>query len=458
MRSLAGILAGPLRPRSSRLRLTEGAQSGRLVGAPLRPHSTGRSVWLASRQRLGLGPPLTAGGHVRPGSAPAAGGSYGTGPTRPPLSPAQAGDRPGQSPARSLISGFAADTFSGHPGSTGGHPAGQGALGGWAGNGARAGSSGYASDQLSQPAKAGPSGQLGPQGYFDQSGQPGRPGRTDRTEPQEPGGRGASVGHPDRARSAGHTGRPAAKAVRSAGEPGRGGAWPGGADPGQDRKASSRRYGEVPPGGRPADGSSVPVGRTADERPEAHPGTADNDIAARPLRPTARTGAGSPAGDWSAADSGSTANAADGASLPDPSDGAGPGSGRRGAGGMPSGSPAIPATGRGGAGTSAPDLSTGSPAVQPRDGDRSERAPERAVAIRPAPDDLMPMGYPGWVGGMASPAADRPRSRTTGVSIEIGRIEIRTMAPPRPSPAPAPVRTPARRHVIDPGLSFIGSW
>jgi hypothetical protein len=460
MRSLTGILSGPLRPGSSRLGIAEGAQPGPVRGAPLRSssHSTGRSAWLASRQRSGLGPPLTPAGHERPESDPAAGGSGRDRPSRP----------------RAARSGFAAGPFSG-PGSTGGYPPGQGPLGGWAGRAAEGALSGFTSDQPGQPAPAGrpgqllqssQTGQLGPPGYFDRSGQF---GRSDRTEPQKQGGRGASAGDPGRARSAGSSVRPTAKVARSGGEPGPGSAWPGESDPAQDRRTSGRPYDHGPLAGGPTDGSSAPLGRTraatgsslvtlgARGRPEAQPGTGNSDISARPLSPTARTGTGRPAHDWSAAASGTATNAADAGILRDRSGGAGPGYAHRGGGGMPSSASAIPATGGGAQSTSAPERSSGSPAGQPGDGDHTQPAPHHAVTIRPAPDDPMPQGYLGWGGRGASPAAERPGSRSRGVSIEIGRIEIRTMAPPRPSAAPAP-RTPARRHVIDPGLRFIGRW
>jgi hypothetical protein len=55
----------------------------------------------------------------------------------------------------------------------------------------------------------------------------------------------------------------------------------------------------------------------------------------------------------------------------------------------------------------------------------------------------------------SAPAAALPPPSRPSVSIEIGRIEIRTAAA-RPS-APPPRRvTPARRHAIDPGLRLGG--
>jgi hypothetical protein len=52
-------------------------------------------------------------------------------------------------------------------------------------------------------------------------------------------------------------------------------------------------------------------------------------------------------------------------------------------------------------------------------------------------------------------AEARGTTRRT-VSIEIGRIEIRTQAPRTPAPAAARRVTPARRHAIDPGLRLGG--
>lgn len=79
------------------------------------------------------------------------------------------------------------------------------------------------------------------------------------------------------------------------------------------------------------------------------------------------------------------------------------------------------------------------------------RDAERTTALRPAPEGSHPRGRSEGTGGP-------DRSPEQRILIEIGRVEIRTR-PARPSdPAPAPARTPARPHVISPGLTFLRSW
>jgi protein TonB len=99
------------------------------------------------------------------------------------------------------------------------------------------------------------------------------------------------------------------------------------------------------------------------------------------------------------------------------------------------------------------------PAATPR-----PRAPAVLPAAPPSPTQIVHVHEPaappaaenrGGVGRPSpAPAASAPPPRPA-VSIEIGRIEIRT-APARPS-APPPRRvTRARPHVIDPGLRLGG--
>jgi len=82
-----------------------------------------------------------------------------------------------------------------------------------------------------------------------------------------------------------------------------------------------------------------------------------------------------------------------------------------------------------------------------------ERAPERRLP-RPAPRREIalaptPAAPPRTPRSFAEPPA-------RGVSIEIGRIEIRTTTPRAAAPPPRRVASP-RAHVIDPGLSFGGA-
>ena len=78
---------------------------------------------------------------------------------------------------------------------------------------------------------------------------------------------------------------------------------------------------------------------------------------------------------------------------------------------------------------------------------------------QPPPPALRPSPQPATPAAVAPPQAPRPAAAPAraAVSIEIGRIEIRT-AQPRAAAPPAPPRrvTPARRHVIDPGLRLGG--
>jgi hypothetical protein len=75
-----------------------------------------------------------------------------------------------------------------------------------------------------------------------------------------------------------------------------------------------------------------------------------------------------------------------------------------------------------------------------------------ATALRPSPPVAVSAATP-------PPATPRPAAppelARAAVSIEIGRIEIRSATPRSAAPPPRRV-TPARRHVIDPGLRFGG--
>jgi hypothetical protein len=95
-------------------------------------------------------------------------------------------------------------------------------------------------------------------------------------------------------------------------------------------------------------------------------------------------------------------------------------------------------------------------------------APQQVVHVQehaPAPPEqrpapvLQPSPQPAVSVAVPPPQAPRPAAppARAAVSIEIGRIEIRT-AQPRAAAPPSPPRrvTPARRHVIDPGLRLGG--
>ncbi len=116
------------------------------------------------------------------------------------------------------------------------------------------------------------------------------------------------------------------------------------------------------------------------------------------------------------------------------------------------------------------------PADAPPDGDglvAMPAPPEPQTAAQPAPDarhapeppraPVMPAPAPARAELEPAPMPAAPATRTPGgrqgdplvVSIEIGRIEIRTT--PARAPAAPPRRiTPARPHVIDPGLHLGG--
>jgi hypothetical protein len=123
--------------------------------------------------------------------------------------------------------------------------------------------------------------------------------------------------------------------------------------------------------------------------------------------------------------------------------------------------PAVPSPDAGDTVPASADASDDHPATpgRRRPGRADEAAPppdpfrdtERTTALRPAPEGSHPRGRSEGTG-------EPDRSPEQRILIEIGRVEIRTR-PARPSdPAPAPVRTPARSHVISPGLTFLRSW
>ena len=266
-----------------------------------------------------------------------------------------------------------------------------------------------------------------PAGYGGSFGSPGQPRAHTRGSPAPGGGPEPGISPPTRPvsiRPVDDRARRRTDAHRTPGRPGhdpagRPRAWVSAADvtpPDADGRAAPRSAGPLTPaqsqpdrtGRTPGPGATAPARGPGDVTGADRAGSGGITARAAVSAPERATGPAAP---------GATGPAAPGAAGPGAAPGGGP-------------SPSSPGIGTGGRGRLVP---TG-------------------AALRPAPP-----AYPARPGPTRREPADaHAGGRPGGVSVEIGRVEIRTAAPARP-PGP-PAARPPRSHTIDPGPGFTGGW